>query len=74
MKAAHLFLMFLLVPGSTFAQKIVEKDITWRKPEIYLGHREPCLKYAASKNAAMISADLIEDMGASVKVRCRLTR
>lgn len=74
MKAIPLSVIFLLVPGSAFAQKIVEKDITWNKPEIYLGHRESCLKYAASNNAAMISAELIEDLGASVKVRCRLTR
>jgi len=74
MKEISFALILILLPTAGLAQKMIEKDITWKKPDIYLWRREICLKYAASRNAVMISSDLINDLGASVKVRCRLAR
>lgn len=61
-------------PGLAQARTFSEKTLTWKKPEIYLGHREPCLEYAQKNKVVLLDAELIEDLGTSIRVKCHLVR
>jgi hypothetical protein len=74
MRAGYFICAALLYPIHAEALEKIEKVIIWKKPEIYITHREPCLEYSLAKKTMLVEADLIEDLGESIKVKCKMIR